>query len=126
MLRLWRDENRMNRDKCEAKARSYRTLPRREDSEILEEKSLDLPPGFDTKAVVGLVPDEQTGELFGFVMAFGGFAHKCFTYVYVTSASGAGADVKVADRLAKIVESSLSKIRFDTDLDPELDRTPSP
>ena len=116
----------MNRDKCEAKARSFRTLPRREDSEILEEKALDVPPGFDTRAVVGLVPDEKSGELFGFVMAFGGFSHQCFTYVYVTNATGPGADVKVADRLAKIVESSLSKIRFDTDLAPEVEHAPAP
>ena len=126
MVRLWRDENRMTRDKCEARARSWRTLPRREDSNILEEKRIDVPPGFDTVAVVGLVPDEHNGDLFGFVMAFGGYSHKCFTYVYVTNATGPNADVKVGDRLAKIVESSLSRIRFDSDLEPALDRAPPP
>jgi len=126
MVRLWRDDNRMTRDKCEARARSWRTLPRREDANILEEKPIDVPPGFDTVAVVGLVPDEKNGDIFGFVMAFGGYAHKCFTYVYVTNATGRGADVKIGDRLAKIVEGSLTKIRFDSDLEPSLDRDPSP
>lgn len=126
MLRLWRDENRMNRDKCEARARSWRTLPRKEDSNILEEKAVDVPPGFDTTAVVGLVPDERSGELFGFVMAFGGFSHKCFSYIYATTAKGPGAELTVADRLARIVEGSLAKIKIESDLAPELDRSPEP
>lgn len=126
LVRLWRDENRMNREKCEARARSWRNLPSVEGADLLEDRSLDLPAGFDTRVQVALVTDEAHDSLFGFALAFGGFAHKCFAYVYVTKADGRGADVKVADRLAKIVAGSLSKIRFDSDLAPDIDRTLEP
>ena len=126
MLRLWRDENRMTRETCEARARSWRNLPSIEGADLLEEKPLDVPPGFDTNVRVALMTDEAHGSLFGFALAFGGLAHKCFAYVYVTKAEGRGADVKVADRLAKIVAGSLSKIRFESDLSPDIERTPEP
>ncbi|MFO0550833.1 MAG: hypothetical protein U0271_20760 [Polyangiaceae bacterium] len=112
LVRVWRSEdNRMNRDKCEALARSVKSLPQREGAEIVDTLDLDLPAGFDTRADVALVPDMK-GGLFGFVLAFGGYARGCFAYVFATHAEGVKADEIVGDRLALMVEGSLKVLRF--------------
>lgn len=116
----------MTRDKCEARARSFRNLPSRVGAEILTEEVLDTPPGFDTHAHVGVLPDSK-GGIFGFILAFGGSGRKCFSYVYVTRAEGPGADSVVADRLAEMTEGSLRTLTFESDLEGMLDRdTESP
>ena len=119
LLRLWRSENRMNRDKCEAQAREMRALPSREDSELLEVFSADAPPGFDTQAEVRLATATD-GRLFGFTLAFGGLGRRCFAYVFVTSDKSVAKDRVVGDRLAIMLERSFRKLRFvrDTELVP--------
>jgi hypothetical protein len=121
LVRLWRGENRMTRDKCEEIARGFRKLPVREGAEIVSEQLVDVPPGFDTRADVGLMTDSK-GGLYGFILGFGGLGRKCFAYVYVTRAEGPGADTVVANRLAETMEGSLAKITFDSDLEAVLER----
>jgi hypothetical protein len=128
LVRLWRDENRMTREKCEATARSLRKLPLRDGAELVDSRRIDVPPGFDTQLDVALV-DDRKGGFFGFVLAFGGVGRRCFAYVYATHTSGAGADREVGDRLAKMVEGSLQSLTFESDLDVVLEReghSPSP
>lgn len=125
LVRLWRDEPRMTRDKCEASARSFRALPARENAELLSQQRLDLPEGFDTQADVGLVSDGK-GGLFGFILAFGGRGRKCFAYVYVTKAEGMGSDSIIADRLAEMTEASLVTLKFESDLEGILQRDIQP
>lgn len=125
LVRLWRDEPRMTRDRCEASARSFRALPSRDNAEILSQQLLDLPEGFDTRADVGLVSDGK-GGLFGFILAFGGRGRKCFAYVYVTKAQGMGSDGIVADRLADMTEASLLTLKFESDLEGTLQRDTQP
>lgn len=124
-MRIWHDENRMTRDKCEERARSLKKLPSREMAEIVDERSFDLPPGFDTRADVGLVPSPR-GDIFGFVMAFGGLGRRCFAFVYVTQASGPTANEVVADRLAKVTEHSLGTMKLHRDFDLVLEREAPP
>ena len=124
VLRTWRDENRMTRARCEDRARGWRKLPSRDGATILQHGTLDQPVGFDTAYDVGLVADPAHDALFGFVLSFGGYAHKCFGLVYVTKDEGAGADARVAARLAAIVEGTLKKMRFESELAPEIDHTP--
>ncbi|MFO0614442.1 MAG: hypothetical protein U0414_17795 [Polyangiaceae bacterium] len=124
MLRVWRGENRMNRDKCEAIARGWKSLPVRDKATLVSHEPLDFPEGFDTYVDVGLVPAPEQSALFGFVLAFGGYAHKCFAYVFVTKDQGPGADERVAERLGTNVERTLKKIRIVSDLEPEIDRAP--
>jgi hypothetical protein len=121
LVRLWRDENRMTREKCEATARSLRKLPLREGAELVDSRRIDVPPGFDTQLDVALV-DDTKGGFFGFVLAFGGAGRRCFAYVYATHTSGIGADREVGDRLAKMVEGSLLSLAFESDLDVVLER----
>lgn len=125
LVRLWNDENRMNRDKCEARARSFRTLPDREGLEIVESQRADLPRGFDTQVDVGLTTDEK-GGVFGTILGFGGSARRCFAYVYVTRAEGPGADAAVADRLALMMQGSMLTLEFESDLDVVLERQSAP
>jgi len=121
LVRVWRDENRMTRDKCEATARSLRQLPIRDGVDLVDSQRIDLPAGFDTQLDVALM-DDKKGGFFGFVLAFGGLGRRCFAYVYATHTSGRGADQAVGDRLAKIVEGSLRAISFESDLDVVLER----
>ncbi len=121
LLRTWRDENRMTRDKCQATARLLRKLPTLDGAEVLDTRRIDQPPGFDTELEVASLPD-QKGGLFGVVLAFGGLGRRCFAFVYVTQASGRDADRVVGARLATIVEESLLGLRFESDLDATLER----
>lgn len=121
LVRLWRDENRMTREKCEATARSLRKLPLRDGAELVDSRRIDVPPGFDTQLDVALM-DDRKGGFFGFVLAFGGVGRRCFAYVYATHTSGAAADREVGDRLAKMVEGSLQALTFESDLDVVLER----
>lgn len=121
LLRVWPSENRMNRDKCEAQARDRRELPVRAETELLDLFELDVPQGFDTVAEVRLAPG-SSGELFGFVLAFGGAGRRCFAYVYATSDASPARDRVIADRLAITMERSLRKLRFSRDMDVDLDR----
>jgi hypothetical protein len=114
LLRMWRSENRMNRDKCEAQAREMRALPNREDSELLEVFAAEAPPGFDTQAEVRLATSTD-GRLFGFTLAFGGLGRRCFAYVFVTSDKSVAKDRVVGDRLAIMLERSFRKLRFERD-----------
>lgn len=125
MLRVWRGENRMTHGKCEKTARDWKGLPVRDGATILSHERLDFPEGFDTEVDVGLVPVPSEQALFGFVLAFGGYSHKCFAYVFVTKDQGPGADERVAERLGTNVERTLKKLRVVSALDPEIDRTPA-
>ncbi len=122
LVRLWRDENRMTGEKCEARARSMRALPSRDGAEILETRPIRALPGLDGAADVAVVADPSGRGLFGMILAFGGWQRRCFAYVYVTRAEGPGADVVVGDRLAAMTEASLGTLRFESDLDVVLER----
>lgn len=125
LVRVWRGDNRMTHEKCEKIARGWKSLPVRDGATLLSQESLDFPEGFDTQVDVGLVPVPEQSALFGFVLAFGGYAHKCFAYVFVTKDQGAGADERVAERLGTNVERTLKKLRVVSALDPEIERVPA-
>jgi hypothetical protein len=58
----------------------------------------------------------------GLAMAFGGWAHRCFAWVYTTQASGRGAEAAVAARLAVMVEQSLGKSELVSPRSPRVTR----
>jgi hypothetical protein len=123
-VRMWRDENRMSRDKCEEQARSFGKLPSRDGGEVVDSRRVDIPPGFDTQVDVMFF---GTGaNLFGVAMAFGGNARQCFAYIYVTKAEGVMYERVLGERLAAMVESSLLGMKFESDLAPLLERNEPP
>ena len=74
------------------------------------------------RASVALAADPKGAGIYGFIVAFGGRGRRCFAYTYVTRAEGPGADEKIADRHAEMVEGSLKKLQFESDLDAVLER----
>lgn len=123
LVRLWSDEQRRNREKCEASARELRPLPTLESMTLLEERGFDVPPGFDTVARVAVRSDGKSG-LYGVVLAFGGRARRCFGFVYVTHATGASAERVVGERLARAVETTLAGVELDSRLETPVGREP--
>jgi hypothetical protein len=124
LVRMWRSENRMSRERCEREARESRALPRREGLELLEERPVLGTLGLDVVASVGLMPAAD-GALFGAILAFGGAGRSCFAYVYATRvapAQEADPQAIVGERLAWMLERSLGELRIVRDFEVELER----
>lgn len=132
VVRTWREEAVMNRGRCEERARFWRKIPERESADIVEKHSIDVPPDFDTVVEVGVIapmPGKKgkAGEpLRGFALAFGGKGRRCFAWIYTTSAGGPGAEAALGERLATMVQGSLGATTTVNELEPQIDRAPSP
>ncbi len=133
VVKGWREDAVMNRARCEERARFWRKIPERESADIVERHAVDVPVGFDTVVEVGVIAPALRGkkgkgeeELRGVAMAFGGKGRRCFTWVYTTSAGGRGAEAVLGERLATMVQGSLSATTAVNELDPQIDRTPAP
>jgi len=132
VLRRWREPELTSHDICEAKARTLRALPRLDEGAIIETRTLQIPPDHDTHATVAIVhpppPKNGAGKeggpppLFGVILAFGGYAHDCFAYAFVTEAQGADAETLLAARLVRVMDGSLAHVEMRSDLDPSLER----
>jgi hypothetical protein len=95
-LAVWREDELVNRAKCEARAHEKALAPEPAGDEISTEV-VAFPPGWDTGIWIGADHDAKdiTGELF----AFGAFVHKCMYFRFVTKAPLRDADT-ISDRLA--------------------------
>jgi hypothetical protein len=124
LLRAWREDGVVNRARCEEKARLYRNLPERALAEIVEQKAVGVPKDFDTVVEVGVIASREPGKegIMAFAMAFGGWARRCFAYVFTTSARGKGTEEIVGERLGTMVQGSLEKLVFESDIDPRIER----
>lgn len=119
LVRAWREYELMNRRTCEQQARLYRTLPERVGDVVVEEKRIDAPPDHDTIVDVRIRERAEAPRVEGTVLAFGGWAHRCFAFVFVTRHDDKAA---VAARLSTIVHGTLLRMKFQSDLVPR--RTP--
>jgi hypothetical protein len=133
VVRVWREETVMNRARCEERARFWRKIPERESADIVEKHPVDVPAGFDTVVEVGVIAPALVGkkarpgeDLRGVAMAFGGKGRRCFAWIYTTSAGGSGAEAVLGERLATMVQGSLSATTTVNELDPQIDRAPTP
>lgn len=113
LVRTWREDDIGGRTRCEARARSWRALPEREGTRLIEARRIAVPPEHDTVAEVRIRPRTKTNPTEGIVLAFGGWAKKCFAYVFTTQD---GDDRIVAARLATIVDGSLARLREESHL----------
>ena len=105
LVRTWREDENATHERCEAKARLWRDLPKREGADVFARRRVDVPRGFDTRLELGVVPAPAGAPAGGFALAFGGSAKRCFAFVYTTRAAGAGAERLLAERLAAMTES---------------------
>ena len=138
MVRVWREDDLVNRARCEERARSWAKLPHAEGAQIIEQRAVPLPAGFDTRFIAGVsrasaprgaigAQEGHRGEtIHGFVVAFGGWARRCFAYVFRTQAAGDGAVRLIGERLATMVEGSLLDIELTSDLAPTIPREAPP
>ncbi|MEP7125861.1 MAG: hypothetical protein ABJE95_33325, partial [Byssovorax sp.] len=133
VLKGWREDAVMNRARCEERARFWRKIPERESADIVEKHAVDVPSGFDTVVEVGVIAPALMGkkarageDLRGVAMAFGGKGRRCFAWIYTTSAGGQGAEVVLGERLATMVQGSLSVTTTVNELEPQIERTPAP
>ena len=131
LVRTWREEDVMNRARCEERARLARKLPERESGESVEKRAVDVPPEFDTVAEAYVVAPALRGQagkaqegLRGFALAFGGKGRRCFAWVYTTSVGGAGAEAALGERLATMVQGSLGATTIVNELNPQIERAP--
>lgn len=122
LVRSWPAIELVNRERCERAARAWVSLPEREGTELIDEHPLAFPPDHDTRVEVRIAGSPADARVDGVVMAFGGWAHRCFAWVYTTQASGRGAEVVVAERLAVMVERSLGKTELTSPRSPRITR----
>jgi hypothetical protein len=117
VLRDWREDERMNRARCEKRARIWRDFVERE--RLVSERFIDLPKGYDTRVDVGFsLPAGAADQspIGGYVLAFGARGRRCFAFIYSTSASGPGAETRISERLAVLQTRVLEHIRWPRDL----------
>jgi hypothetical protein len=125
LVRSWAEDGRASRPQCEERARLWRKLPERADAEVMQDRSVNAPDGFDTRVQVGLQPGKKPGDpISAFAVAFGSHVHRCFAWAYTTTAAGPGADAAVAERLAAMLDGSLAKVVLENELVPRIPREP--
>lgn len=124
VARTWNEEGRVTRQRCEERARLWRAFPDATRADIVQARSIDAPAGFDTFVTIGVVPAKPGEAISGFAIAFGGRAHRCFTWAYTTTARGALAEQILGERLATMVERSLGRVIYESDLTPRIPREP--
>jgi hypothetical protein len=118
LVRLWHEDANMTREECERRARLGRDLPPSPGATSLSRERVDVPSGFDTVAEAGVSTAGQGAPIGGHVVAFGGWAHQCFSYVFTTSVAGPRAEQIVAARLALMRDESLARLTVRSDLEP--------
>lgn len=123
-VRSWTEEGRVPRTRCEERARLRRALPDRAGADILQDRAVDAPAGFDTQLVVGVAAAKPGAPIAAFALAIGARAHRCFVWSYTTTAEGLGAERVVGERLAIMIETSLMKAAIDDELRPQIPREP--
>lgn len=109
LVGIWREDELMNRQRCEARARLLRDLPKRGVG-VLSSRLVDVPKGFDTQVDVGFDVEGEGEPLHGWAMAFGGLARECFAFIFTTVATGDEAERIIGDRLAVMQTLSLEGI----------------
>mgnify|MGYP000744704942 CR=1 FL=1 len=116
LVRVWREYGMMNRTSCEEQARLYRVLPEVDRGVRIDERRIDVPAEHDTVVHVHVQERKGAPHFEGTVLAFGGLAHRCFAFVFVTTDDS---EATVAERLSNIVHGSLERMTFQDDLAPQ-------
>lgn len=119
VIRVWREPERMNRLRCEERARLIRDLPHGTD---VTSAAIDAPSGFDTHVSIGFEALGPQGRVTGHAIAFGSRRARCFAYAYTTTATGPDAERTVGDRLAIMEGRSLADLELRSDTTPDIAR----
>jgi hypothetical protein len=113
-IELVPDDELMNRQKCEAKARAEGLVPKG-DLRTVEEHVTFTMGDFDTRVWVAIEPPpDPTKKMVGHVFAFGGFLRKCFFFHFASEVATAKEEDALSSRLAFAKTRMLGEIKLDT------------
>jgi hypothetical protein len=124
LVRSWTEDGRVDRRRCEERARLWKTFPDPSRAENVEQHSIDAPAGYDTFVSVGVLAGKPGEPVTGFALAFGGHLHRCFVWAYASTARGPGAAELLGERLATMVERSLGRVVIQSKLEPNVRERP--
>ena len=97
-------------EECEADARLARpSLPHHDPSDVVEQRTLASPAGFDTRLLVGVEP-RPNERVRGIALAIGAATGFCYVAAFETESGGRRAAEDVADRLALVVSGVLETV----------------
>ena len=120
-LRIGRAPRLVRPEACEAEARLLRPrLPAVDASNLVEQRSLAAPRGFDTHVRVGVEPRAE-GRVHGVALAIGAAIGRCYVAAFETEGEGPHAAEDVADRLAVVVSGVFETLHV-----PEADERATP
>lgn len=110
LARTWLAPRLVRPAECEQQARLWRRdLPVPASDELVDRALLAAPNGFQTEVRVGV--SRRGAELEGYVLAFGASVSRCYALVFMTSASGPGAEGVLGRRLATVNDGVLPRVR---------------
>jgi hypothetical protein len=113
-LTLWRsrEDELMNRHKCEARARARGSVPD-ESLPTIDDHVTVGPDAYDSRVLVLVDPGRPGGAMEGHVLLFGAFLRQCLFFHLVTRVPGAMDDDVLSARLAVARERIVGGITMD-------------
>jgi hypothetical protein len=109
LLRSWREGAVVDHRACESAARSWRPdLFGRDESQLVDRRSVTAPPHFDTE--VGFTVRRDAGVLSAIAAAVGANVRRCIALVFVTRVEGPDAEHAAAERLVFATTRILSHV----------------
>jgi hypothetical protein len=122
-LRSWPVTATVTRQGCYAQSREWLpALPDLDGARFIDDRVRPLFASLDTRTSVFVEPvvaaPEGAAGTRGYVVAAGAGPHRCVVLVFVTRASGAGAEDEVGTRLALVSERLLPTVQLDQSFAP--------
>jgi hypothetical protein len=107
------DDDLMNRQKCEAKARAMSLVPK-VDLRTVEDYVTVAMQDYDTRVWVAIEPPpDPTKKLVGHVFAFGGYLRKCLFFHYASEVTSSKGEDALSSRLAFAKTRMLGEMKAD-------------
>jgi hypothetical protein len=108
---LTREEDLMNRARCEQRARDLGHVPNAHLTTVEDQVTVG-PDAYDSRVWVALDAGRQNGEIEGHIFLFGAFIRKCLI-VHLATKAPAGSEDVISSRLAVARERIVGKIALD-------------
>jgi hypothetical protein len=123
-LAIWREDELMNRAKCEEHARQ-KSFAKELAAEVIDSEVISLPPGWDTGVSIGVEQSENGDKTAtAHLVVFAAYLRKCMTFHFSTRAKTSEATV-LSDRLAFVRLRVFGELKLDSfDIQREAERPP--
>jgi hypothetical protein len=118
-LRSWTEEQPATKHRCYDRAKQWKQgLPDIDTAHAVSDELRKLDGGVEARIVSGVEVAEGSPHIAGYAVAVGTAVRKCVVIAYRTEAGRHAGPEAVADRLAVVSETVMSKVRFDRTLTP--------